>query len=92
MYADSLFIMIEDSRRGFIGSLMVLAAGAAAASVLGGCAEEEAVEPVGAGPIETVSAPTGMHHFNVVPRRVASVRTYDLPRIQLSEVVSTKAI
>lgn len=80
-----------DDRRGFIGSLLVLAAGAAAATMLGGCAEEE-VDPVSAGPTEAVTPRAGMHHFNTVPQRIPSVRTFDLPSLPVTEWVSTKAM
>jgi hypothetical protein len=81
--------MAQDGRRRFLEGLMLLAAGTAAATVLGGCAAEPASADVG--PIEEVPLRPGMHHFNMRPARIASVRTYDLPRIVSQERVTTKA-
>jgi hypothetical protein len=85
----------HDGRRRFLEGLMMIAAGTAVATLLGGCADEsEAAEEGSVGPegaTQPVSVRPGVHHFNVVPGRIPSVRTFDLPAVRTNEKVSTKA-
>jgi hypothetical protein len=83
----------QEKRRGFLGGLVLLAAGTTAA-VLAGCVAEgdNGGESLGEGASETVARPAGMHHFNTVPARIANVRTgNDQSRVRPLEPVSTKA-
>jgi hypothetical protein len=82
----------RNDRRGFLGSLFAVAAGAMASSMLVGCAaEDDETSGPAEGPVEHVALRSGLRPFNRVPRTVASVRTYDFAMPRVNEHVSSKA-